>query len=495
LEYHEGPFFKEHAVGFNWLDISIVIAYLIAITLYGSHFRKKQQSIHTYFLGGKTTPAWALALSIVATETSTLTIISTPGIAFSGNMSFLQLILGYMVGRIFISLVLIPAYFKGEMYTAYALMQRRFGPRIKHATASMFLITRALAEGVRVLAISLVVGIVLGSGDIWSILIISALTLLYTFEGGLTAVIWTDVVQLFIYLSCTLVAFFVMLSLIPNGWQGVMAVAGSKMAMWDFSWNLHMPYTFWGGILGGAFLNTASHGVDQLIVQRLLAAKNERDSKIALLSSGVVIFFQFALFLVIGIMLYSFYHYNPQIVRPAVNDKLFPTFIVTYLPHGIRGIMVAAILAAAMSNLSSSLNALASTTVVDFYQHFLKKNIAAAQQLRVSRWITVAWGIALTVLAILSRGIKSVLEAGLTIASITYGSMLGVFLLGVLTKRANERGSIIGMALGLVSMLAIWYFNVIAFTWYVLIGTTITFSTGYAASLWFGRQSAVDSRQ
>ena len=479
-------------MGFNWLDGFIVIAYLIAITLYGSHFRKKQQSIHTYFLGGKTTPAWALSLSIVATETSTLTIISTPGIAYAGNLSFLQLIIGYMVGRIFISLVLIPAYFKGEMYTAYELMQRRFGPRTKHATASMFLVTRALAEGVRVFAVAIVVSIV-GSGDVWSILIISALTLLYTFEGGLTAVIWTDVVQLFIYLGCTLATFFVILGLIPNGWQGVMAVAGPKMAIWDFSLNFHLPYTFWGGLIGGAFLNTASHGVDQLIVQRLLAAKNERDSKIALLSSGVVIFFQFTLFLLIGVMLFSFYHYNPGLVPPSNRDKIFPAFVVSYLPHGVRGIMVAAILAAAMSNLSSSLNALASTTVVDFYQPFLKKNAGAAEQLRVSRWITVFWGLALTLLAILSRGVKSVLEAGLTIASITYGSMLGVFLLGVMTKKANEKGSIVGMAVGLASMLAIWYFSTIAFTWYVLIGATITFTTGYAASLHFGRQAAVGS--
>ena len=482
-------------MGFNWLDGFIVIAYLIAITLYGSHFRKKQQSIHTYFLGGKTTPAWALSLSIVATETSTLTIISTPGIAYAGNLSFLQLIIGYMVGRVFISLVLIPAYFKGEMYTAYELMQRRFGPRTKHATASMFLVTRALAEGVRVFAVAIVVSIVLGSGDVWSILIISALTLLYTFEGGLTAVIWTDVVQLFIYLGCTLVTFFVILGLIPNGWQGVMAVAGPKMAIWDFSLNFHLPYTFWGGVIGGAFLNTASHGVDQLIVQRLLAAKNERDSKIALLSSGVVIFFQFALFLLIGVMLFSFYHYNPGLIPPSNRDKIFPTFIVSFLPHGVRGIMVAAILAAAMSNLSSSLNALASTTVVDFYQPFLKKNAGVADQLRVSRWITVFWGLALTLLAILSRGVKSVLEAGLTIASITYGSMLGVFLLGVMTKKANEKGSIVGMAVGLASMLAIWYFSTIAFTWYVLIGATITFTTGYAASLYFSRQSVVGSRQ
>ncbi len=481
---------------FNWLDGIIVISYLIGVTLYGSYFRKKQQSMHTYFLGGKTMPAWALALSIVGTETSTLTIISTPGIAFAGDMTFLQLILGYMVGRIFIAFVLIPAYYRGEMYTAYELMRQRFGPRTKHATASMFLVTRAMAEGIRVFAVAIVIGIVLGSSDIWSILIISVLTLLYTFEGGLTAVIWTDVVQLFIYLGCTLIAFFVILGMIPNGWQGVLEVAGSKFAFWNFSMDLRLPYTFWGGVIGGAFLNTASHGVDQLIVQRLLAARNERDSKIALLSSGAIIFFQFSLFLLIGIMLFSFYSYHPEMVPPSDNDRIFPAFIVAYLPHGIRGIMIAAILAAAMSTLSSSLNAMASTTVVDFFKPFIKSDFSARSQLRISRWATVFWGMALTILAILSREVdESVLEAGLTIASITYGSMLGVFLLGVLTKKANEKGSILGMAVGLVSMLSIWYFSAIAFTWYVLIGTAITFVTGYAASYFFSLHSAVDSRQ
>jgi solute:Na+ symporter, SSS family len=470
-------------MGFGWIDGVVVVAYLVAITLFGVHFRKKQQSIHTYFLGGKTIPAWALSLSIVATETSTLTIIGTPGIAYGGDLSFLQLVMGYMVGRIFISLVLIPAYFKGEMYTAYELMQRRFGPTIKHATASMFLVTRALAEGVRVLAIATVVSVVLGTGDIWSILIISGLTLLYTFEGGLTAVIWTDVVQLGIYIGGTLVTFCVILWLIPGGWAGVMANAGHKFVLWNFALDYHVPYTFWAGVLGGAFLNTASHGVDQLIVQRLLAAKNERDSKVALLSSGLVVFFQFALFLVVGVMLYSFYLYNPGEAVPAARDRIFPTFVVHHLPHGVSGIMIAAILAAAMANLSSALNSLASTTVVDFYLAFIRKNASALHQLKVSRWMTVAWGLLLVVLAILSRGVRSVLEAGLTIASITYGSMVGVFLLGVLTRRANETGAIIGMAAGLITMLGVWYFTGIAFTWYVLIGTAITFAVGYAASL------------
>ncbi len=478
-------------MGLNWLDGSIIIAYLLAITLYGSHFRKKQQSIHTYFLGGKTTPAWALSLSIVATETSTFTIISTPGIAFGGNLSFLQLVLGYMVGRIFISLFLIPAYFKGEMFTAYELMQRRFGPRTKHATASMFLVTRAMADGVRMYAVAIVVGMVLGFGDIWSILIIFFLTLIYTFEGGLTAVIWTDVIQLFIYLGCTTVALFVILGLIPGGWQGVLAAAGPKFAIWDFSLNFGIPYTFWGGLIGGAFLNIASHGVDQLIVQRLLAAKNERDSKIALISSGVIVFLQFALFLLIGIMLFSFYSYHPEATPNPDRDRIFPSFIVAFLPHGVRGLMIAAILAAAMSTLSSSLNSLSSTTIVDFLRPFFKKDFSAQDQLRVSRWITVFWGVILLVPAILSRGVQSVLEVGLTIASITYGSMLGVFLLGMWTRKANQTGSIIGMAVGLCSMLAIWHFGKIAFTWYVLIGTAITFITGYAASVCFSRQSAV----
>ena len=258
-----------------------------------------------------------------------------------------------------------------------------------------------------------------------------------------------------------------------------------------------MSYTFWAGVIGGAFLNFGSHGVDQLIVQRLLAARNERDSKVALLSSGLLVFFQFSLFLTIGVMLFSFYRYHPEEAVPTPNDAIFPTFVVHHLPHGVAGLMIAAILAAAMSNLSSALNSLASTTVIDFYQPFVKAGRSLSQELRTSRWVTVFWGIILALLAIvteLSHGMKSVLERGLTIVSITYGSMVGVFLLGVLTKRANEKGSIAGMAAGLASMFAIWFFSTIAFTWYVLIGTVITFATGYVASLFFSRQSAVGSR-
>jgi len=477
-------------VGFNWLDWLIVVLYLTAITLFGVQFRRRQQSIHTYFLGGKNIPTWALSLSIVATETSTLTIIGTPGIAFGGNLSFLQLVMGYLVGRVFICLILIPSYFKGEMYTAYELMQRRFGPNIKHATASLFLMTRALADGVRIFATGTVVTIILGTGDLASVIIIFILTLIYTFEGGLTAVIWTDVIQLMIYLGGTLIAFYLLLGDIPNGWDGVLAVAGNKFAVWDFSFDYRIPYTFWAGIIGGSFLNTASHGVDQLIVQRLLASKNERAGKFALLSSGIVVLLQFALFLIIGILLFGYYSYHPEETVPSAPDRIFVTFVVQHLPHGVAGLMVAAILAAAMSTLSGSLNSLASTTLVDFYRPMVKKNLTIRQELRLSQWITVFWGLAMSTLAFLSRGVRSVLEAGLTIASITYGSMLGVFLLGVLTHKTTEKGAILGMLAGFFSMLAIWSWGSIAWTWYVLIGTAITFSVGYLASVAMGQSGS-----
>jgi Na+/proline symporter len=222
------------------------------------------------------------------------------------------------------------------------------------------------------------------------------------------------VIQLFIYLGCTTIAVFIILGLIPGGWQGVLAAAGPKFAVWNFSLDFSIPYTFWGGLIGGAFLNIASHGVDQLIVQRLLAAKNERDSKLALLSSGILVFLQFALFLLVGILLFSFFSYHPEATPNPDRDRIFPAFIVTFLPHGVRGIMIAAILAAAMSTLSSSLNSLASTTIVDFLRPFLKKEVSTKDQLRISRWITVFWAVVLLIPAILSRGVQSVLEVGLT---------------------------------------------------------------------------------
>ncbi len=479
-------------MGLNALDLLVIVVYLGGVTLFGLRFRKKQRTIKDYFLASNTIPWWAISLSIVAAETSTLTVISVPGIAYEKDFRFLQLVFGYLVGRVVICLLLIPQYFRGDLVTAYQLIERRFGQKLRTLTAGLFLITRAAAEGVRVFAVAIVVGIALSSffasfsdfgRDVAAIGIVTCLTLIYTFEGGMAAVIWTDVVQLIIYVSGTLVGLFTLLHLIPGGWNTVHSIAGSagKFRVFDFSWSFYSTYTFWSGVIGGAFLTTASHGTDQLIVQRLLASQNERQSKLALLSSGLAILFQFSLFLFVGAMLYVFYQLAPPAAPFASSDRIFPTFIVTRMPHGVSGLLISAILAAAMSNLSAALNSLSSISIVDFYARLRP---ASTEQRRVflSRVATVAWGLVLFALAILARNGGRVLEVGLSIASVAYGSLLGVFLLGVLTRRASERGAMVGMLCGFVLNLYLWKFTKVPFTWYVALGSATTFLIGYTAS-------------
>lgn len=476
----------------RYIDLGVIVAYLIGITWFGARFRDTQKSLKDYFLGGRNAPWWAIGFSIVSAETSTLTIIGTPAIAFNGNLGFLQVVFGYLLARILISVLFLPHYFRGEMFTAYELMKRRFGDRIRKLTAGSFLLLRALAEGVRVFAISIVVSIILGTGDIWSIFIIVLLTLFYTFEGGMTAVIWTDVVQMFLYIAGALISFVVILQSIPGGWEHVAAVAGEagKFQIFDFRFSpepafFSRSYSFWAGVLGGLFLTTASHGTEQLMVQRLLSAKTEGQSRAALFGSWIVILTQFTMFLLIGVMLFVFYKDN-GLAAPRVADQIYPLFIWEKLPVGISGLIMAAILAAAMSNLSAALNALASTSVMDFYKPMATAagtHHEEAHFLKVARWITVVWGAVLMGIGILAKQWGSVLEAGLGIASIVYGSLLGVFLLGLLTKRVQETAAMTGMTAGLLVMLYVKFGTKIAFTWYVLIGTLVTFTVGYAASL------------
>jgi len=474
------------------LDLATIAAYLIAITWFGARFRKSQHNLKDYFLGGRSAPWWAIALSIVSAETSTLTVIGTPALSFAGNFEFLQLVLGYLLARIVIAVLFLPQYFRGEMFTAYELMRRRFGERIRRLTAGTFLLLRALAEGVRVFALSIVISVVLGTGEIVSILAIVCLTLFYTFEGGMTAVIWTDAVQMFLYVGGALLSFWVILHQIPGGWPHVAALAGAahKFQMFDFrfAWTPQFfarSYSFWAGIIGGCFLTTASHGTEQLLVQRLLAAKNEQQSRAALLSSWLVIFFQFALFLFIGVLL--FVHYSDtRSPAPEPPDSIYPRFVWDNLPVGAAGLVTAAILAAGMSNLSAALNALASTTVMDFYKPLTARRnptTSDAHFLGVARWATVGWGAILFLIGLVARHVGSVLEAGLSIASVLYGSLLGVFLLGLLTKRVKQTSAMIAMVAGLLLMIYVSAETRIAFTWYVVIGTAATFSTGYAMSL------------
>jgi len=519
-------------------DLAIVAAYLIGITLFGLRFREKSadpnaRSLRSYFLANNTIPWWAISLSIVSAETSTLTIISIPGVAFAGDFGFLQVVIGYMLGRIVVALLFLPRYFSGNMLTAYQLIDQRFGRVLHKVTAALFLLTRAAAEGVRVFAVSIVVGIAIGTRDVLSIAIISALTLLYTFEGGMAAVIWTDVVQMAIYIGGTFVAIWSLGHHVPGGWTTIhtVAAAAGKFHMLNFAFNLTTTYTFWAGVLGGTFLTMASHGTDQLMVQRMLAARNLRESQLALLSSGVIIFIQFALFLLIGAGLYVFaqqaanpgapFATNPGApfmakshlamsgisgsgtwIQGLSPDRIFPTFIVREMPLGIAGLLVAAILAAAMSNLSAALNSLSSTTVVDFYMH-LRPSASDKERNLIAKSSTLLWALVLFAIAVyaLSVGGKGhVVEIGLSIASVAYGCLLGVFLLGTLTKFATQTGATLGMLCGFLLNLWLWQgsFPVhlgpltiphIAWTWYVLIGAIVTFALGSLFSLLFRKQS------
>ncbi len=490
-------------MGLNRVDLLIIAAYLAGITLFGLRFRKRQRTMRDYFLADRNIPWWAISLSIVAAETSTLTIISIPGLAYDSNFTFLQVVMGYVIGRIIISFVLLPQYFRGELYTAYQLIERRFGPQLRTVTAGLFLLTRAAAEGVRVYAVSIVVAIALGTGEVTSIAIITLLTLIYTFEGGLAAVIWTDVVQTFIYVGGTLVGLATILHLVPGGWGSVETIASGlhKFQVFDVSifnpavsphWphlNLAKPYTLWAGVIGGAIFTTASHGTDQLIVQRLLAARNQRQSVLALVTSGLAVFFQFGLFLLVGVMLFVYYRVPSSAFGRA--DRIYPMFIVSRMPHGIAGLLIAAILAAAMSNLSAALNSLSSSSIMDFYVRF-RPTAGEAGRLRLARLATVGWALVLFGLAVLAlHRVGRVVEVGLQIASVAYGALLGVFLLGVLTRRANQRGAIVGMGAGLAIELYLWLGSSVAWTWWVVIGTSVAFAMGYAASvLWRGEAKA-----
>jgi SSS family transporter len=480
------------------MDLLIVAIYLIGITLFGLKFRTRERSLKSYFLADRTIPWWAIMLSIVAAETSTLTIISIPGLAYTGNWEFLPIVMGYLFGRVVVCVIFLPRYFRGDLLTAYQVIGQRFGPKLHRLTALLFLFLRAAAEGVRVFAVSIVIGIAIGTNDIISIAIICALTLVYTLEGGMAAVIWTDVVQMFLYIGGTIVGAIVLGHLTVNGWPGIYmaGAAAGKLTIFNFAWNVTQAYTFWAGVVGGCFLTMASEGTDQLMVQRLLAAKNLRESRIALLSSGIVVFVQFVLFLAIGTGLYFFYR-STGAGHPSLDpDRVFPLFIVQHMPHGVAGLMIAAILAAAMSNLSAAVNSLSSTSIVDFYLRWRPES-SEEQRANVSRRMTLFWAVVLFVLALMSRTGGHVVEIGLSIASVAYGALLGVFLLGTLSRRANERGAMVGMVFGLAINVILWrqprawplsvaslHFTLpkVGWTWFVLIGSLATYIVGLCAS-------------
>ena len=476
------------------LDLAIVIAYLLAVTALGVWFRRGSQNAKDYFLGGRTAPWWALAFSIVATETSTLTIIGTPAIAYGGNMTFLQLVFGYLVGRVLIVILLLPGYFRGEFFTAYALIEKRFGARTRAVAATTFLVTRAIAEGVRVAAIALVVSVVLGTSERLAVMVVIALTIVYTLEGGMKAVIWTDVAQFLLYLVGSAVTLWTLLHRIPGGWTEVTQVAtaaGHKLQVFDFSFHWATKYTFWSGVIGGAFLTMASHGTDQTIVQRLLAARNQRDAGKALVTSGAIVIVQFTVFLLIGVLLFVFAQHVPLLAPGQRLDRILPTYLVREMPVGLAGLLLASIIAVAMSNASGSLNSLAASSILDFSR--LRGRAAdTAQFVKISRLMTLAWGLVLMGFGFVKWG--PLLEAGLTVVALPLASLLGLFLLGTIDRMANATGALVGMFFGLAVILYVFKFTTVAFSWYVMIGSLVTFFVGAAVSRVVGERVIADAK-
>ncbi len=485
-------------MNFSFLDWVIVVLYLVGVLIFGIIAGGRQRNTIDYFLGARQIPWLAVCFAVVATETSALTFLSIPGVAYATNLNFLQLTFGYIVGRIIVSFLLLPAYYKGELATAYQFLGIRFGKKIRNFASIVFMLTRLAADGVRLFTTAIPLAIILKSSDkfanwseaqiyVFSIAIISFITFLYTFVGGVRAVIWMDVVQMFIYIGGAIASIIFLLTKIDGGISHVLSFSAEKFKIinWGFDKPLKEffsePYTLFASLIGGAFLSMASHGADQLIVQRLLTANSLKNSQKALITTGFIIALQFFMFLFLGLMLYTFY--NGEKMNP---NEVFAHFIVNYMPSGISGLIVAGLFAAAMSTLAGSMSSLASSAMMDIYKPYFGKETDERKELLVSRIITAVWAVLLVGSAIFFMGTKkTVVELALSIASFTYGGLLGSFLLGILFKKVDEIDAIIGFIFGIVIMIYVILNTKIAWTWHTLIGAGTAIIVGNV--VWFIR--------
>jgi SSS family transporter len=475
-------------------SLLVLGGYVVAITTFGTWLGRRGRSAQDYFLAARSVPWWAIASCIVATETSTLTFIGAPGMAYKTDWSFLQLVLGYIGGRILISVLFLPAYFRREIYTSYELLYRRFGGAVRSVSAAIFLLYRTLGDGIRLHAAALVLAVAAGVPEWWCIVVLGSAMILYTEEGGVVATIWTDTIQMFVYLAGAVVCLVAVWHLLPGGVGPALEAArvAGKLRVLDFSWDLRLPFTFWAGLLGGAFLTLATHGTDHYLVQRLLVARSRRDASAGLVLSGFLVLAQFALFLFLGTLFWAYYGGRPF----ARGDEILPTFVSTQLPGVWTGFILAAVVAAA---LSPSLKSMASATVRDFWLPYVDRGADDRQQVRVGRFFTVFWGIAQIGVAVAAQGMDSALQGGLAALSYASGPTVGAFLLGVLTRRATSTGTIVGMVAGLAVSLCVGMFAPqvlgvpgVAWTWNVFVGAVATFVIGLGVST--GRLSGYRGR-
>lgn len=466
----------------SYIDYAIIVFYLIGIAVIGIFSGGKQKSVKDYFLGSKVVPWWAVCFSIVAAETSTLTFISIPGLAYLANLNFLQVTLGYLLGRIIVAFVFLPAYSKGDLKTAYTFLEHRFGGKTRSFASIVFLFTRVAADGVRLFATAIPLKLMINISYPEAVLIMALVALIYTYTGGVKGVIWVDVIQMFTYLGGAIFAGIFLLNLIPGGWGTVVSTASEsgKLSIFNLGFEngiagfFSQPYTLIGGLLGGAFLSMASHGTDQLIVQRLLTTKSLKDSQKAIIGSGIIVIIQFAIFLIVGVMLYAYYG-----VINVKSDTIFPKFIIEVLPPGVFGIIIAGLFAAALSTLAGSMSSLSSSTMMDLYIPFFGKNKSDSAQLKISRMFSVMWAVLLVGSALFFMNTsKAVVELALSIASFTYGGLLGTFLLGILFKKARQEDALAGFVGGIFIMITVISLKLVAWTWFTLVGVIATLLVG-----------------
>lgn len=481
----------------GWIDGGVLAAYLVGTVALGLWMGRHQRSAADYMLGERNVPWWLILFSIVATETSTVTFLSIPGFAWQHDFTWLQLPLGFVIGRVAVVLLLLPQYFKGEYFTAYELLQGRFGGATKQAAALLFIVTRSLADGLRLFLTAIVLQEVVQMPLAWAVVVMGLTTVVYTYVGGMKAVLWTDLVQFVVYIAGALAALWLLVGLLPGGLPQLfsMGAAAGKFHTFDLALNWNDPYVLWAGVVGGAFLTLGSHGADQLMVQRYLCARRLREAQKALLASGLVILLQFALFLLIGVALWAFYSLQPPAVPFDRPDRVFVRFMVEQLPPGLLGLVLGAVFAAAMSTLSSSLNSLATTTVNDLCQPLVRRS-SPEKVLRLTRWLTAAFGLVQIGVGIAGQGLTTtVVSAVLAIAGFTTGIILGIFFLGLFAPRVGQRAALTAFVLGLTGMTVVYFTTPLAWPWYSLFGSLGTFALGLLASLIWPREQPTATAQ
>ncbi|MGP4082971.1 sodium:solute symporter [Pseudalkalibacillus sp. R45] len=469
---------------FTLLDYAIFAIYIAGTAIFGAMFGKNQKSTKDYFLGGRSIPWWAIGLSVMATQASAITFIGAPGWGYEGGLERINTFINVPLAMAFLIATIVPFFYRTEVYTAYEYLERRFDVKTRTLTAALFLIARGLATGVVLYAPALVLSVVTGWDISVTIILMAVIAVSYTVLGGISAVIWTDVIQMVILWLGAALSIVVIYTKVPGGWGEIMDTASSAgmLQSLDFSLDLNVEYSVWAGVIGGFFLHAAYFGTDQSQIQRVLTSKSIRESKLSLVLSGVLMIPQMLLFLFIGVLLYVFYQHHGN---PNVEDlnELFPLFVVNELPAGISGLIMAGVFAAAMSSLDSALNSLSAVSIRDFYSKFMNKNASEKHYLKASRWVTVFWGIYATIFAFFASNLGPVIEAVNKIGSYFYGALLGVFLLAIFTRRTNGTGAFAGILAGMVSVWAVTQFTMISWLYYNVVGALVAFAVGYAISL------------